>query len=211
METTSERGIALIFTGGYCNTERMRARLPRECGIVIAADSGLKTAQALGVRPDILMGDFDSYTDPLPEGIEIYRVPAEKDVTDTVLAVDYAEERGFRHLLIVGGTGGRLDHELSNLFLLAALRERGLYALLTDGDNTIRAIRDEQVWIKNEGGYFSLIAPERCIATIRGAKYPLERAELDRAHPSLGVSNEVTGGFAEVTVEGMAYLITSRR
>ena len=188
METTSERGIALIFTGGYCNIERMRARLPRECGIVIAADSGLKTAQALGVRPDILMGDFDSYTDPLPEGIEIFRVPAEKDVTDTVLAVDYAEARGFRHLLIVGGTGGRLDHE-----------------------HTIRAIRDEQVWIKNEGGYFSLIAPERCIATIRGAKYPLERAELDRAHPSLGVSNEVTGGFAEVTVEGMAYLITSRR
>ncbi|MBO6053279.1 MAG: thiamine diphosphokinase [Clostridia bacterium] len=211
METTSERGIALILTGGYCHIDAVRDRLPPHPGIVIAADSGLKTAEALGLRPDIVMGDFDSYTDPLPEGIEVIRIPAEKDVTDTVLAADYAQARGFTDLLIVGGTGGRLDHELSNLLLLAALRERGLCAVLTDGDNTVRVLRDERAAIPDEGGYFSLIAPGECRATIRGAKYPLERAKLDRAHPSYGVSNEVTGSEAEVCIEGEAFLITSRR
>lgn len=211
METTSERGIALIFTGGFCHTEAVRGRLPEHPGIVIAADSGLRTAQALGIRPDVVMGDFDSYTDPLPEEAVIYRVPAEKDVTDTVLAADYAEANGYRRLLIVGGTGGRLDHELSNLFLLAALRDRGLQAMLTDGDNTVRVLRDEKTAVPDEGGYFSLITPGECRATIRGAKYPLDRTRLDGAHPSYGVSNEVTDGEAEVTVEGEAFLITSRR
>ena len=211
METTSDRGIALIFTGGYCHIEAVRDRLPTHPGIVIAADSGLKTAEALGIRPDIVMGDFDSYTDPLPEKIEVIRVPAEKDVTDTVLAADYAEAHGFRDLLIVGGTGGRLDHELSNLFLLAALRDRGLCAALTDGDNMVRVLRDEGAAIPDEGGYFSLITAGTCFVTIRGAKYPLERVRLDRAHPSFGVSNEVADGEAEVFVEGEAFLITSRR
>ena len=211
METTSDRGIAVIFTGGFCHIDAVRERLPANPGIVIAADSGLRTAKALGIRPDILMGDFDSYTDPLPEGIEVVRVPAEKDVTDTVLAADFAQARGFRQLCIVGGTGGRLDHELANLFLLAALRDRGMEAVLTDGDNTVRVLRDESASVPDEGGYFSLITAGTCRVTIRGAKYPLERAVLDRAHPSYGVSNEVTDGEAAVIVEGEAFLITSRR
>ena len=98
-----------------------------------------------------------------------------------------------------------------NLMVLAALRDRGMEAVLTDGDNTVRVLRDESASVPDEGGYFSLITAGTCRVTIRGAKYPLERAVLDRAHPSYGVSNEVTDGEAAVIVEGEAFLITSRR
>ena len=141
------------------------------------------------------MGDFDSYTDPLPEGIKVVRVTAEKDVTDTVLAADFAQA---------------LKKELPRRWR-TALRDRGMEAVLTDGDNTVRVLRDESASVPDEGGYFSLITAGTCRVTIRGAKYPLERAVLDRAHPSYGVSNEVTDGEAAVIVEGEAFLITSRR
>ena len=212
METAAEQRLtALIVTGGNCSAERARAALPDRPGLVIAADSGLRTARALGIVPDIVMGDFDSYTEALPEGIPVLRVPAEKDVTDTMLAADYAAEQGYRELLIVGGTGGRLDHELSNLFMLESLRRRGIRAALTDGDNTVRVLLDERADVRDEGGYFSVIAAEPSVVTITGAKYPLERARLDRSNPSLGVSNEVTEGTAEVEAEGCVFLITSRR
>ena len=212
METAAEqRMTALLVTGGYCHIERARTALPERPGLVIAADSGLRTAGALGIVPDIVMGDFDSYTDALPEGIPVLRVPAEKDVTDTVLAADYAAERGYRDLWIVGGTGGRLDHELSNLFMLESLRRRGIRAVLTDGDNTVRVLLDEEAEVLDEGGYFSVIAAGPSVVTITGAKYPLERARMDRSAPSLGVSNEVTAGTARVRAEGCVFLITSRR
>ena len=87
MEEKTERGMkrGLIVTGGFCNVERLRPRAEElrgagEC-FVVAADSGLVTARALGIEPDLVVGDFDSYGGPLPENVEILRVPAEKDVT----------------------------------------------------------------------------------------------------------------------------------
>jgi len=119
-ETTGLR--ALIFTGGYSNIERLRGRLDTGADWIIAADSGYRTAAALGIRPHIAMGDFDSYRDPLPQDMPILRVPAEKDVTDTMLACEFARDKGCRTLTVVGGTGGRIDHSLTNLFYLESLR-----------------------------------------------------------------------------------------
>ena len=211
METSAERKMtALIFTGGYCNTDRVRRYLPEDPGLTIAADSGLRTAEKLGIVPDIVMGDFDSYTARLPDSVPVYSVPAEKDVTDTMLACDYAAERGFCELLIVGGTGGRIDHELSNVLYLERLRRRGIRALLTDGDNSVRVLLNEAAEIPDEGGYFSVFALDRCIVTETGCKYPVDRAELVRENP-FAVSNEVAGACARVEVKGVALLVTSRK
>ncbi len=201
---------ALIITGGYCNVELAKRRLPVSVDLTIAADSGYATAQQLGVTPDITMGDFDSYREVLPQGMNILRVACEKDVTDTMLACEYARDNGCKYITIIGGTGGRIDHSLSNVFYLEDLRMQGVKVKLTDGENTVQVLLDETVTVKNEGGYFSVFALDNCVVTESGCKYPLNRATLIRQRP-YALSNEVTGENAVVTVEGTALLVTSMR
>ncbi len=201
---------AVILTGGDCHTEKVLARglIPGDA-LVIAADSGYLKAAPLGLKPHILVGDFDSIpAHAMPQGDvvpEILTAPCEKDETDTMLACEIAMERGCTSLVIVGGLGGRCDHELSNIFWLENLKERGVSALMTDGKSWISVIRDERVILPRHGGYFSLFALDECTVTIAGCKYPLDGAVLRRNLP-YAVSNEITEAFATVTVAGSAIL-----
>lgn len=203
---------ALVVTGGYCNVDTVRRMLPVEVDLTIAADSGYATAQKLGITPDITMGDFDSYRDALPTGMNVLRVACEKDVTDTMLACEYAKEHGCRYITIVGGTGGRIDHSLSNVLYLEGLRREGVRVKLTDGENTVQVILDETVTVPkpDDGGYFSVFALDTCVVTQTGCKYPLDRAQLVRQMP-YAVSNEVTGEYATIDVEGIAILVMSKK
>ena len=201
---------ALVITGGYCNVDTVRRVLPVDVDLTIAADSGYATAQKLGITPDITMGDFDSYRDALPTGMNVLRVACEKDVTDTMLACEYAKEHGCRYITIIGGTGGRIDHSLSNVLYLEGLRKEGVRVKLTDGENTVQMILDETVTVQNDGGYFSVFALDTCVVTQTGCKYPLDRAQLIRQMP-YAVSNEVVGEYATVSVEGIAILVLSRK
>ena len=201
---------ALVITGGYCNTERVKKMLPVSVDLIIAADCGYATAQKLGINPDITMGDFDSYCETLPPQMKTLRVPCEKDVTDTMLACEYARDNGCSYITIVGGTGGRIDHSISNMFYLEDLRRQGIRVKLTDGENTVQVIMDETVTVPNDGGYFSVFALDSCIVTQTGCKYPLNRAQLIRHRP-YAVSNEVVGEYAAVTVQGSAILVMSKR
>ncbi|MGN1345308.1 MAG: thiamine diphosphokinase [Eubacteriales bacterium] len=201
---------ALVITGGYCNVEAARRLLPVEVDLTIAADSGYATAKKLDITPDITMGDFDSYRGTLPAGMDILRVACEKDVTDTMMACEYAKDIGCRYITIVGGTGGRIDHSLSNVLYLEGLRRQGIRVKLTDGENTVQVILDETVTVPDDGGYFSLFALDTCIITESGCKYPLNHAQLVRQMP-YAVSNEVLGEYATITVEGAAILVTSKK
>ena len=201
---------AVIFTGGSCDTARLDAG-DLQGDLIIAADAGRMTAEKCGVTPHIIAGDFDS-SDAPPDGgaAEIIRVPAEKDDTDTMLACDLAIERGASRLTILGGTGGRIDHLLSNLFLLENLHRRGVRAMLCDGNNRVRLLENGSVTLPRCGyRYFSLIALGDAAATLRGCKYPLTDAPLRRELP-YAVSNEITADAATVTVHGApVFLIES--
>ncbi len=208
--TVTRRKWALILTGGDCDT----ASLLRNVGLpfdplIIAADSGYLKAAPLGVSPHILVGDFDSIPeDAMPkegEVPEIIKAPCEKDETDTMLACEIAIERGCTAISIVGGFGGRCDHELSNIFWLENLKDRGIDAHMTDGVNDLSVIRDTTVVRTKPMKYFSLFALDRCIVTLTGCKYPLKRAELRRNLP-YAVSNEITEEKAVITVEGTAFV-----
>lgn len=197
---------ALIFVGGHCRIDRIPASM-RTADLIIAADSGQITAQKCGVTPHIIAGDFDSSPMPEETPAQIIRVPSEKDDTDTMLACDIAIRHGARNITILGGTGGRIDHSLSNLFLLEKLKQDGVSAILCDGDNRARVLSDETVYLSLEGfHYFSLIALDRATASVSGCKYPLSEAPLHRAHP-YAVSNEIVGQGAEITVSGGPVLL----
>lgn len=209
-KTMNDRKTALVITGGYCNVEAAKNLLPESVDLTIAADSGYTTAQKLGITPDITMGDFDSYKDKLPPEMNTLRVACEKDVTDTMLACEYAKDNGCRYITIVGGTGGRIDHSISNVFYLEDLRRQGIRVKLTDGENTVQVILDETVTVKADGGYFSIFALDKCTVTEYGCKYPLNNATLVRQRP-YAVSNEVEGDYAVIKIEGAALLVTSKR
>ncbi len=209
-KTMNDRKTALVITGGYCNVEAAKNLLPESVDLKIAADSGYMTAKKLGITPDITMGDFDSYKDKLPPEMNTLRVACEKDVTDTMLACEYAKDNGCRYITIVGGTGGRIDHSISNVFYLEDLRRQGIRVKLTDGENTVQVILDETVTVKADGGYFSIFALDKCTVTEYGCKYPLNNATLVRQRP-YAVSNEVEGDYAVIKIEGAALLVTSKR
>ena len=201
-----------IYTGGEIRKENITAG-PKDGDLVIAADAGLLSARKFGVTPDVLLGDFDSLGEPdVPKGTELIRVPAEKDDTDTQLAVRVALERGAREIVIVGGLEGRLDHTLSSLAILEDLYAKHIPAYITSGQNRARFLRNNSTLIPRGGfRYLSLIAADEKVrgVTVEGCKYPLKNAKLSRLY-QYTVSNELVGNCALIDVRrGGIWIIES--
>ena len=187
---------------------------PKGGDISVSADCGYKNAQKLGISIDFAVGDFDSGNkDELPREAEIIEVPAEKDFTDTQLAVDVALEQGADFITIIGGLGGRLDHTLSNLAILEKLWSMGIRAMITDGKNRARYIeRTSELIPKSNFKYLSLIAADENVkgVSVEGCKYPLKNAVLTRTN-QFAVSNEILKNCALVSVKkGGLYIIESK-
>ena len=199
---------AVIFTGGDFFPDRLNGSYrPSDGDLVIAADAGLRACRAMGIVPDLLLGDFDSLEEPpadLRAGVGILRVPAEKDDTDTQLAASVAVERGATEVLIFGGFGGRPDHTLANLAVLEDLARRGLSALLDSGRARARFLIHGRVEIPREDRfrYLSLLpAGTRSTGvSLSGVKYPLTNATLYRRRAGFSVSNEITAPSAALSL-----------
>lgn len=177
-----------------------------EGSFVICADGGVRTAAAYGIHPDLIVGDFDSMDETLDSeeiGTKIIRLPKEKDDTDMMFAVKLALERGYRDFVFYGATGGRFDHTVANLQMLAYLCDHSARGILLDADQEILMMERETCHFpRREGWFFSVFAfSEKCYGVSEsGVKYPLDRVELSQSFP-LGVSNEICDEFATVSVE----------
>ena len=203
---------AFIFTGGEIVADAITER-PQKDDLTIAADAGLLNAKSFGVKPQILIGDFDSLGIPDPKAAdEIIQLPPEKDDTDTQLAVKTALERGADEIVIVGGLWGRLDHTLSNLAILENLDASHIRARITDGRNRARFLRNNGVILPRDGfRYLSILAADPVVkgVSVDGCKYPLERAKLFRTN-QYAVSNEIVGNCALIEIRrGGVWIIES--
>jgi thiamine pyrophosphokinase len=204
---------AFIYTGGEVFPDNITEH-PKGDDICIAADSGFHNAKKCGDRVDILVGDLDSIGNyKLDKKTELLQVPAEKDVTDTQLAVETAIQRGATELVIIGGFGGRADHMLSNLAIFEDISARGVHAVMLNGQNRARFIRSTSTLIPRSGyKYVSLIAVDPVVkgVSIEGCKYPLKKAKLTRPF-QYAVSNEIVGNCALISVRrGAVYVIESK-
>lgn len=171
------------------NYERLRTLL-RMDDFFVYCDSGLKHKDALGAVPDLIVGDFDSFTKPQTE-VETIVLPCEKDDTDTMYAVKEGINRGCDEFLLLGVTGGRLDHTLGNVAILQYLDATGRRGCIADDFSLVTMVSDE-AYIDDGFAYFSLLnisGVARGI-TVENAKYPLKDAEITCEYP-YGVSNEV--------------------
>ena len=202
-------GRCVIVGGAEIGNYDLVRRVLRETDYVIFCDSGLKHQAALGVRGDLIVGDFDSHENPhLP--VETIVLPREKDDTDTVYAVKEALQRGYDDFLLVGVVGGRLDHTLGNVSILLKLDALGKRGRILDDYSEMEIVSRTPVSIPDRFSFFSLLNITGCArgVTIRGAKYPLSDAEISCEY-QYGVSNEVLpGGEATVSLqEGKLLLI----
>lgn len=177
------------------------AERPAPGDLILAADAGYRNCRAAGLRPDLVVGDFDSMD--APEDETLLRLPVEKDDTDTLRAARLGLERGCRDFVLCGGTGGRrADHTLANLQTLVFLASRGAEARMTAPGCVWRTLKNARLdFPAGMRGTLSVFCPdgEARGVTIRGTKYELENGVLRSDFP-LGVSNSFTGGAAYVSV-----------
>lgn len=208
--------ICTIFAGGkISNTDFINpCEIRKNSGLIICADSGLHIAEKVGLTPDLIVGDFDSYIGSLPENIEIYRSVPEKDDTDTLMAVRIAIDRGYDEIRLYGGLGARFDHSFANIQTLVFAYENGCKMTIYDADNilTLRGA-GEYEFLRKSDWYFSLFAltEKADIGELKGVKYPLESYEMSIAYP-IGVSNEITADKAYLRINsGIVLVIESKK
>ncbi len=189
---------AIIVSGGHLELSIVLREIQIE-SYIIGVDKGLEFLDKHGIRPDEIVGDFDSIT---PSILERYRnenqIPIrtyhpEKDASDTEIAVRLAMEKGFDEIVILGATGSRIDHMWANVQVLTIPFLAGVQAWIMDENNRISLV-PQDFGLKKEdayGRYFSLF-PLGCELeglTLEGAKYSLHNHRLC-ACDSLSVSNE---------------------
>lgn len=197
----------VIVSAGEVNNYGRAISLLRKDDFFIFCDGGLAHAEGLCVKPNLIVGDFDSCKNELLtkyEGqCEIIKLPREKDDTDTLYAAKVAVERGFEDFLFLGAMGGRFDHALANVSILLYLDGLGKKPVLADDFSTMQVVGKTPLHIEDSCSYFSVLTVAGDVGgvNIKNAKYPLENAGLSSDF-QLGVSNEVLPGkIAEVSVE----------
>lgn len=196
---------ALVLTGGDAVPAELAPLLPSDA-FVVAADSGLEHAHALGRTVDLVVGDLDS-VDPdalaaaKAAGAVVERHPVEKDATDFELALDAARARGAQRITVVGGYGGRLDHFLANALVLGSARWGDAEIVAWIGRARVTVVREHTEIRGRVGSLCTLLAvggPARGVAT-SGLRYPLDD-EVLLPGSTRGVSNEHAVPTAAVTV-----------
>ncbi len=179
---------------------------------VIAADAGLSHLAQAGIAADLVVGDFDTLN-AAPQHPNVIALSAEKNDTDMLAAVREGMKAGYVVFCIYGGTGGRIEHTLANLQVLAFLAENGRQGFLVDKDSVMTAITNRKISFgKMPSGYVSVFSHSSKSegVCLRGLKYELDGANLTNTFP-LGVSNEFIGGESSISVENGTLIVVFPR
>lgn len=182
-------------------------------GLIVCCDGGARHLKNAGVKPDVIVGDMDSI-DPVQlaiyarQGIQITKYQADKDFTDSELALDYALTLNPEAIYLWGAQGGRVDHALANIFLLhrAKTAARGIY--LIDEYCEIFIVDREAVFNHASGQTVSLLSlsPQVEGITLRGFLYPMTNAAL-RMGETRGISNLINEDCAAISVSSGHLLV----
>ena len=206
---------ANIISGGRLGDRAFFLKKLAEIGksLIICCDGGARHLENTGIKPDVIIGDMDSidleqlkkYRD---QGVKIIEHPANKDFTDTELALDYAIGLKPEAIYIWGASGGRLDHTLANIFLLGKGEKAGIKTFLLD-EYCEAFVLSKDVNFKNAAGCtVSLIALSGQVEgiTLKGFLYPLAQENLVLGE-SRGISNIVSDATASIDIKSGSLLV----
>lgn len=234
----------LIIANGIAVDDDPLLKLVKEADVVVCADGGARYLKRIGIAPNVLIGDMDSigdnenlyFTDITTtissesKSLEqnqtiVIKYPRQKDASDTELAVLWAVDQGAEYITLTGVTGTRMDHTLSNIFLLKKIGERGVRCKIVDNHNEIfllsndltenhpadkGASSDCSISIDGKiGDLLSIIPVTQEVegVTLRGLEYPLNNAVLTFGS-SRGVSNVFNQTTAYISIKSGMVLIT---
>ena len=190
----------IIGASPVCDVEIIKNHV-RESDFVVCADGGYQYALAAGIKPDMIIGDFDSSEFPENMKCDIIRLPVHKDDTDTMYCVKECMKMGFKAILLLGVTGGRLDHTFANFCTLLYTAENAVKAKIIDGENEIFAMtKGMKEAVENSKGHIFSIFPfgcKCCKVTLNGFEYPLDKGMI-HVNTVLGTSNSVISDHAEI-------------
>jgi len=203
-----DRDFALSFIQEY---------RPEYC---VAADKGVAFCETAEIEPDYIVGDFDSFSgERLEQYLSVHPVPVRtfnpvKDATDTEIALRHVVEMGAGQIVLLGVTGGRMDHFLASLQCLHISLAAGIPAWILDSCNRI-SLHDQAFTIRKReqfGRFVSFFPAGEAVEnlTLEGFKYPLHNHYMTNTD-SLGVSNELQAEVARVSfTAGILFMVQSR-
>ena len=206
----------LVCNGSICDYNEIKKNISSD-DYIISVDGGAEHLRKMNITPNILIGDFDSANSEdlnyfIGQGIDTYKFPIEKDMTDSELAIERAVEAGADELLLIGATGSRIDHSFANVLLLKKCLDFGIKACIIDDNNQIYMFNSTFTLQKQDGYKLSLIPISEKVTgvTTEGLKYKLEDATMFLGM-SWGISNEFLEDNITVNInEGVLLVCISR-
>lgn len=159
---------------------------------IICADSGYNIALSLGIKPDLFVGDFDSYLGDVDTGTEVIKLNTHKDDTDSMHCAEFCVKKGFKEVVLLNASGGRLDHTIANLSVLKYLAENGVKAKIETARETVQFLPSGEYTYSNLNGKTFSVIPFGCdkaVVSYEGdVEYPADNLTLDSSLV-IGVSN----------------------
>ncbi len=206
--------IIIFANGDLPDLEKARALL-HEDDFIIAADGGTRHALALGLTPNVIVGDLDSLPsnfEPSTFNGEIVLYPKDKNETDLELAIQHALTLDPQEIIILAALGGRLDQTLGNIALISDLRPLTFDLRLDDGLEEVFFCYEHSQIHGASGDTVSLIPWQGEVTGIvtTGLKWPLQNETL-YPNKTRGISNEMTSETATVQIKSGLLLIVHRR
>lgn len=192
----------IIGNGDISDYDYIRSKII-DGDYIICADGGLRHLKDLEIMADLAIGDFDS--SEIRDDIECITYPRDKDFTDGEIALDYAMEKGFDEIIMIGMTSSRLDHTITNILLAT----RGSRVWVIDEKNEICSVTDKLVIEGKKGKTLSIIPVFGNLTgvSLKGFKYELINDILFLGS-SRGNSNVIADDKCEITVkDGMGIVI----
>ena len=175
--------------------------------MVIAADKGYIHAKNAGINPTMIIGDFDSSSQP--EGDLVIKLNPIKDYTDTKAALMVAEDWGYKNVVVYAGLGGRESHTFSNIRNALEFKKKGINVVLKSKDKSFYIVDDQLNYdfAKEDNFYVSIFALSELVKSvdIKGLYYELNNYDLS-IDDALGVSNETINKSFNISVES-GYLL----
>lgn len=209
----------IIVSGGFLDDPVLFHKKIKEMEdvLIICCDGGVRHFQNSVIRPDVIIGDMDSITpaqlaDYSEDKIKIIKHPANKDFSDTELALDYALSLEPQEIFIWCALGGRIDHTLANIFLLCRGQEKRIRTSLVDEYCEAFVLDKKTSFINEKGKTVSLLAltPEVTGITLSGFLYPLENGTL-KMGDSRGISNVINEARAVISASKGKLLVVRYR
>lgn len=203
----------IIIANGDIMDYQWHKDIITENDFIVCADGGARHAIEMDIIPDVVLGDFDSMPEHVQDVLQgtkcdFYKYPAEKDQTDTELALNWCLKENPDEIILLGALGQRLDHSLANIFLLAKVTD-GISVRIINEHNEIRFVRDKTILEGCPGEYVSLLpaTPEIKGISTKGLKYMMRTDSLEMG-TSRGVANEMVGEQASIELdEGVGIVI----